>query len=166
MNRKWISAIFLPLLGMICILAFAYGCTNVNQTLLAENQRVFDVKLIAIILWSNALATFLSIGATILLFWEIMTHTFRSKWIGWIFLILGTLLNLLPLIPVLLYIFFRIQAIDWGFLPTLLTGPAPNSPLYITEAVVAVTGLFILILPWSPSIDKDQPDKVSQSSRL
>src|SRR5271157_1396851 len=152
MNQKWVSAIFLPLLGMICILAFAYGCTVLLQALTAYGSKIFDVNIIAITLWSNALATFLSIGVTIFLFWEIMTRTLQSKWVGWIFLIVGVFLNLLPLIPILLYILFRIQSVEWGFLPTLLINPVPNSPLYITEAVVAVIGLLILILPRRPSI--------------
>jgi hypothetical protein len=156
MKRKWISSIFLPLLGMIFVLAFAYGGTVLNQALAAYGNRFLDVNMIAIAVWTNALITFLSIGATILLFWEIMTHTIRSRWVGWIFLIVGLFLNLLPIIPILLYILFRIQSVGWGFIPTLLINPTPNSTLSITEAVVAVIGLLIIILPRRPSIDMNR----------
>lgn len=155
MNRKWISSIFLPVLGMIFILTFAYGGAALNKALEFYGTRDFDVNIITTALWTNALITFLSIGAAILLFWEIMTRIVQPKWVGWIFLIVGLFSNLLPIIPRLFFVLNHIQEVDWGFLPTLLTDPAPNSPLPIVEATVAVVGLLILILPKSKSIERD-----------
>ena len=161
MNRKWISSIFLPLLGMICTLAFAYGCSVFNQALQARNDLAFDLYLV--LPWSYVLTTFLSTAATIFLFWIILTRTSRSKLTGWIFLIVGVLLILFPI--VFFYILAIVHTINW-MLPAFLIDTAPDSLLYITEVEVALTGLFILILPGTPSVDRDQPDIRSQPPAL
>jgi hypothetical protein len=44
----------------------------------------------------------------------------------------------------------------------MLTDPAPDSPIYITEMEAAVIGLFILILPHSQSIEQEKPEIQSQ----
>jgi hypothetical protein len=159
MNRKWISSIFLPLAGMICTLAFAYGCSLFNQAIQAHNNIAFDLYLV--LPWSYVLTTFLSSAATIFLFWIIMTRTSRSKLTGWVFLVVGALLILFPI--VFFYILTVVHTINW-IIPPYLIDTAPDSLLYITEVEVALIGLFILILPRSPSIDRD--DRIPKPNQL
>ncbi|MDR3574009.1 MAG: hypothetical protein P4L50_09115 [Anaerolineaceae bacterium] len=148
MNRKWISAILLPVLGMIITLAFAYGCSRLNQMLQAPDSRAFQLYLV--LPWTYALTSLLSGGAMIILFWGIMTRLARSKWTGWIFLIVGILLILIPLVPLFLYVSFGITSIYWD-LPAFFIDTPFGSPLYFTELGIAFIGLLILILPRSRS---------------
>jgi hypothetical protein len=151
MSRKWISSIFLPIMGMILTLAFAYGCSRLNQTFQATNSRAFQLYLI--LPWTYAITSFLSTGAMILLFWGVITQTSRSKWTGWIFLLVGILLILIPLIPLFLYLSFGVTTINWD-LPAFYIDTPFGSPLYFTELGIAFIGLFILI--GSPSLSSDK----------
>ena len=152
MNRRWISAFLLPVLGMILTLAFAYGCASLNRALQALDSRAFQLYLF--LPWSYALTSLLSNAAMILLFWGIMSRLTRSKGTGWIFLIIGIVLILIPLVPLFLYVSFGITTIYWD-LPAFFIDTPFGSPLYFTEVGIALTGLFILILPRSPSPDRD-----------
>ncbi len=160
MSRKKIFAVFLPFAGLFLILAFAYGLTKLNQALQAGDPITFQLYLV--LPWSYALTTFLATGAAMVLFWVIFTRAPYSKWTGWIFLIVGLALTLVPFIPFIFYVLFRIQSINWGFLPAMLTDPAPDSPIYITEMEIAMIGLFLLILPRSQSLEREKPEIQSQ----
>ena len=162
MNRKWISAFFLPLAGLIITLALGYGCSILNQALQDENGRTSQVNLILPL--SFALTAFLSTGAVILLFWGIMTRSTRSKWTGWIFIIVGVLLVALPN-----YLFYNLSlfnAFKWGYPLFYSTFALIDSPYYEAKVGVVLIGLLILILPELPSGDKDRADKRSQPPEL
>jgi hypothetical protein len=156
MNRKWISSIFLPLLGMILTLACGYGCSILIQTLQNENGQNFQVDLFLPL--SYALIGFLSTGAVILLFWGIMTRTSRSKWTGWIFVIIG--LSLIALPNFLFYNVGFFNAFKWGYPLFYSTFALIDSPYYEAKVGITLIGLLILILPGTPSTVKDRSHNI------
>jgi hypothetical protein len=162
MNRKWISSVLLPLAGMVFTLAFAYGCSILDQALSAENSRTFQISLVPPL--SYALTGFLSMGAVILLFWGIMTRSSRSKWTGWIFVIIGLLLIALPN-----YLFYNVGLFNdfkWGYPLFYSTFALIDSPYYAAKVGVVLIGLLILILPGSPSVNQDRADDPSHPPEL
>ncbi|MDR3574008.1 MAG: hypothetical protein P4L50_09110 [Anaerolineaceae bacterium] len=154
MNRKRISSIFLPLLGMVLTLACGYGCSILNQALQYENGRSFQINLILPL--SFALTGFLSTGAVILLFWGMMTRSSRSKWVGWIFTMTGGILVALP--NILFYNVGLFNDFKWGYPLFYSTFALIDSPYYEAKMGIILIGLLIMILPGSPSAGKDRSD--------
>jgi hypothetical protein len=150
MNRKWVPSILMPLVGLVIVLAIAYGCEILNESLLARNARLFDLTLTMIILpWSFILTTLLTTGITILLFWFVTIRTSRSKLVGVIFLIVGLFLVTFEIL--FLYAGQRFTLFWPYFIGKTLD---PNSLVFHTAAGIAISGLFMLLLPNSPRFEK------------
>jgi hypothetical protein len=150
MNRNWISSILIPLVGLLVVLAIAYGCERMNEALLALNARLFDLTLTMIIIpWSFILTTLLTTGIMMLLFWFVMIRTSRSRIIGLIFLIIG-------LFGVSFEILFLYAGQRFTLFWPFFIGKTldPNSLVFHMAAGIAISGLFILLLPKSPQFEK------------
>jgi len=132
MNRKFSSSVILPLVGMMIILALAYGFDILIKTLKEQNGMTYSLD--DILMWTYVATNLLVNGALLLLFWGIMTKTTRSIWVGVIYLAVGMFL----VISLLLYVY----GITDIFYP-----PVPGSLLFYASSGIGMIGLFILILP-------------------
>jgi hypothetical protein len=130
MNRKFSSSVILPLVGMMIILALAYGFDILIKTLKEQNAYY---SLDDILLWTYAATNLLLNGALLLLFWRIMTKTTRSIWVGVIYLAVGMYL----VISLGLY----------RFTGNLFYPPIPGSLLFYSIGGIGLIGLLLLILP-------------------
>ena len=130
MNRKFSSSVILPLVGMMIILALAYGIDILIKTLKEQNAYY---SLDDILLWTYAATNPLLNGALLLLFWRIMTKTTRSIWVGVIYLAVGMYL----VISLGLY----------RFTGNLFYPPVPGSLLFYSIGGIGLIGLLLLILP-------------------
>lgn len=130
MNRKFSSSVILPLVGMMIILALAYGFDILIKTLKEQNAYY---SLDDILLWTYAATNLLLNGALLLLFWRIMTKTTRSIWVGVIYLAVGMYL----VISLGLY----------RFTGNLFYPPVPGSLLFYSIGGIGLIGLLLLILP-------------------
>lgn len=133
MNRKFSSSVILPLVGMMIILALAYGFDILIKTLKEQNGMTYSLT-VYILMWMYVATNLLVNGALLLLFWGIMTKTTRSIWVGVIYLAVGMFL----VISLLLYVY----GITDIFYP-----PVPGSLLFYASSGIGMIGLFILILP-------------------
>ena len=129
-NRKFSSSVILPLVGMMIILALAYGFDILIKTLKEQNAYY---SLDDILLWTYAATNLLLNGALLLLFWRIMTKTTRSIWVGVIYLAVGMYL----VISLGLY----------RFTGNLFYPPVPGSLLFYSMGGIGLIGLLLLILP-------------------
>jgi hypothetical protein len=130
MNRKFSSSVILPLVGMMIILALAYGFDILIKTLKEQNAYY---SLDDILLWTYAATNLLLNGALLLLFWRIMTKTTRSIWVGVIYLAVGMYL----VISLGLY----------RFTGNFFYPPVPGSLLFYSMGGIGLIGLLLLILP-------------------
>ena len=130
MNRKFSSSVILPLVGMMIILALAYGFDILIKTLKEQNAYY---SLDDILLWTYAATNLLLNGALLLLFWGIMAKTTRSIWVGVIYFAVGMYL----VISLGLY----------RFTGNLFYPPVPGSLLFYSIGGIGMIGLLLLILP-------------------
>ena len=130
MNRKFSSSVILPLVGMMIILALAYGFDILIKTLKEQNAYY---SLDDILLWTYAATNLLLNGALLLLFWGVMAKTTRSIWVGVIYFAVGMYL----VISLGLY----------RFTGNLFYPPVPGSLLFYSIGGIGMIGLLLLILP-------------------
>ena len=114
------------------MLGLALGIELARQALLTANSRTFTLT--QVILWFYVFATLLTTVALLGLFWFNLAYTTRSRWIGWIYLLVG--------LSAVLWIF-----IEFGmgvYLKVYLTIPvflnnamAPGSFFYVAAGGVA-----------------------------
>jgi hypothetical protein len=135
MKHNWMSAWVLPILGLLLVLAVAYGGETWTQAIKARNSITIQPFLL---LWATALVTLLVGAVLLLVFWAVMTRTPRPNWTGILYLIVG-------LFVVFSTILYFTQALHWPapFPPVLI----PGSLFYFTGGLVAMAGLFMLVLP-------------------
>jgi hypothetical protein len=94
-----------------------------------------------VVLWTPALTSLLLAALLLLLFWFVITRAPRNVWIAALYLIVGLFLaftQALYFVPVIS-----------GWVPAFLYAPlvSPASYATLTGSFIAVTGLFMLILP-------------------
>lgn len=143
MERKFASAVILPLAGFFAVLALAYASRVLTDSIQALNARLFSTGLIYTNLWTSALAVILVMGALLGLFWIILTRS--PRWIGWFYLIAGIFLLIYPIA------FFAVlqQVHTLPFMPLLsplFQYLVPGSLLYAAAGGVGMLGLFKLVL--------------------
>lgn len=142
MNRKWVTSILLPLIGMLVVLAIAYGFEILNETFLSRNAQLFNLTLTAIIIpWTVIISLLISSAAMILLFWFVMTCTSRSRLVGIIFIVIGFFL-------VTFEILYNYAGLVFQFgIPFYIHNVlAPNSLFTHIAGGVMIIGLFILVI--------------------
>jgi len=140
MSRKWVSSIILPLIGLLLILGFAYGCDRLSDAIQRHISVYFDTTSIAIALpLVKLFSTLISIAGIILLFWMVMTSTSRSRVTGAIFLVVGILLAAYYVLSLNLT---RVMALSFPFIVPL----GPDTLLVQAASGIAVVGLLILAL--------------------
>ena len=130
MNREFSSSVILPLVGMMIILALAYGFDILIKTLKEQNAYY---SLDDILLWTYAATNLLLNRALLLLFWRIMTKTTRSIWVGVIYL------------AVAMYLVISLGL--YRFTGNLFYPPVPGSLLFYSIGGIGLIGLLLLILP-------------------
>ncbi len=125
------------LLGMIVLLGIAYGCEVLLEFLKARNAVTFDLNYL--IIASYAPMMMLVSLAALLLFWDLIVHSYRSLGMGIFYLLVGILIVLAPFLyytPIL------------GWLQPPFPGVLyPNSPFYFAGALVGMIGLLMIVLP-------------------
>ena len=94
-----------------------------------------------IILWTPALSSLLLAALLLLLFWFVLTRAPRNVWIAVLYLLVGLFLaftRVLYFVPVVS-----------SWVPAFLYAPlvSPASYASLTGSFIAITGLFMLILP-------------------
>ena len=140
MNFKLISSVILPLVGMVIVLAMAYGFDILIKALKEQNS-ITPNNFTEILLWVYAATNLLVNGSLLLLFWGVMTKTTRSPWVGGVYLLVG--------IDLVVSLGFYLSVGDLFYRPTI------GSCLYYAMGGIGMIGLFILILPGKRSIHKD-----------
>jgi hypothetical protein len=145
MSPRRVSSIVFPLVGLIVVLAIAFGGEALFESLVQLNYRLFDITLSTIVLpWFAVLMPLLSAAGVILLFWGVMTRSSRPRLIGGIYLIVGFAL--------VAGFILRVYAAKYlGLNPPapflLVTVTAPNTFFTNTAGGIAAAGLCILLLP-------------------
>ena len=140
MNRKLMSSVILPLVGMVIVLGMAYGFDILIKALKEQNS-ITPNNFTEILLWVYAATNLLVNGSLLLLFWGVMTKTTRSPWVGGVYLLVGIdMVVSLGFYRSVGYLFYR---------------PTIGSCLYYAMGGIGMIGLFILILPAIRSIHKD-----------
>ncbi len=145
MARKMVSSIVLPLAALMMVMAISFGGEALFESLVRLNARLFDLTLSLIVLpWFAVLMNLLSAGMLILLFWNIMTRTSRSRLIGTIYLIVGFLGVAYWILQVYAakYLGLNLPLPLWAS-----TVIVPNTPFAYIAAGIAVIGLFVLLRP-------------------
>jgi len=149
MNRKWISSILLPLVGVVAILAFAYGSDRLSDALNARISVYFDITDIMVTIpLIKLLSNLISMGGVLSIFWMVMTRTSRSRLTGVVFFLVGLFLVAFYFLEhnlgrMLISIYIPFDA-----------NLTPDTLFTHTAGGIAVIGLFILFLPKSLLIDK------------
>ncbi len=154
MDRKSWRSIVLSLVGLIGVLALAYGSQALVKMIAAQNARLLDLNLIYLNLGSSALTSLLAVGALLGLFWIVMTRT--PRWIGWVFLAVGGLLLIYPIA-----FFYTLQRAGWmpyvPLLSALEESLLPGSLFYGVSGGVGGIGLFKLLLSGAQKRPPSQP---------
>jgi len=139
MNRKLMSSVILPLVGMVIVLGLAYGFDILIKALKEQNSITFNLNFV--LLWIYAATNLLVNGSLLLLFWGVMTRTTRSPWVGGVYLLVGIDMDVsLGFYRSVGYLFYR---------------PTIGSCLFYAMGGMGMVGLLILILPAIRSIQKD-----------
>jgi len=139
-KREWIYSNLMPFLGLVFVLTISFGCAQLLQALVVENFRAF--KLSEIIFWAYPLTHLLSVGSLLLLFGLVMMRASRSKWIGVIFLIVGSGVVALPVLDMNFGYIINDSPIS-----DLLNHQFAPPFFYFMGGGIGITGLFSLILP-------------------
>jgi hypothetical protein len=129
--RKIASSIALPLVGAGILLALAYACDALIETLRQQNSMTFSLT--GVLFWASVATNLLVNGALLALFWAVITRTARSAWVGGLYLLAVIyLVASLGLYPLVANIFYP---------------PTPGSFLFYALGGIGVIGLFVLVLP-------------------
>ena len=141
MNRKrnlyWVYS----LIGLIIVLGIALGSDFLMTLLTHRNAETFSLTYI--LFWSYGLIALLVAAASLLLFWFVLNRAPRNIWVALIFLLTGLFIVAFPILyftPPFGTLFFRLPQLS-----EILT--SPRSFTFFAGGLIAVTGLFALILP-------------------
>jgi hypothetical protein len=137
MKQHWMSTWGLPIVGLLLVLAVAYGGETWTQAIKARNATTTQFQPF-LLLWATALVTLLVGAVVLLVFWAVVIRTLRPNWTGILYLLVG-------LFVVFSTILYYTQALHWPapFPPVLY----PGSLFYFTGGLIAMAGLFMLVLP-------------------
>ncbi len=139
MKNNSINLVIRQLLGLIGVLGIAYGCEVLIEALKARNAVTTNLN--NIILWTYAITTLLVAGITLLLFWYTITQSSRSILMAIIYLVVGLIIVLSPLI-------YFLPITSWLLRP--YPEPLyPRSIFYIGGGGIAMIGLLRIVLPRS-----------------
>ncbi len=135
MTQRHRSTQIIPLAGMIIVLLLAFGLDQVILFLREENARTFTLAYA--LLWVYVLANLVLAVCVLVLFWLAAVRGERSKPVAVIFLIIGLLMLLAPV----LYFTPAFASLNLTYYLS------PDKLLYQAGGFVAVIGLLSLILP-------------------
>jgi hypothetical protein len=141
MNRKHNLYGVYSVIGLIIVLGMALGSDFLMASLSHRNAVTFSLTFI--IFWSYAPIALLLAAASLLLFWFMLNRAPRNIWVALIFLLTGLFIVAYPILyftPALGGLFYRFPQLNDILL-------SPHSYTFSVGSLIAVTGLFALILP-------------------
>ncbi len=139
MNRSRVSPTALAIIGLIIVLAIAYGLDALMVFLARRNSQTFTLSYV--ILWSRVFGSFLLAAALLFLFRFVLDRAARAAWIAALYLIVGLFFALFPGL-------YHVPALG-SWMPQTLVRVlfSLSSYTFLAGSFIAVTGLFMLILP-------------------
>ncbi len=139
MNRSRMSPAALAVIGLIVVLGIAYGLDALIALLIRRTSQTFTLSYV--ILWSHVCGALVLAAALLLLFWFVLNRVPRSAWIAALYLIVGLVFALFPVL-------YYVPAIG-SWIPTFFVVVLTSMPRYtiLAGSFIAITGLFMLILP-------------------
>ncbi len=127
--------------GLIAVLALVRGFDALDRLLVLRLGA--SMQMMYASLWLKTLQAMVSITILLLLFWFLLNRPRKDYWIATLYVLVGAFLMIFP------QIFFS-PAFDWlsnGSLRNWLL--SPSSATQMTGGLLAVIGLFSLVLPGS-----------------
>jgi uncharacterized membrane protein len=128
-------------IGLIVVLGIAFGSDFLMTSLTHRNAETFSLTYI--IFWSYSLLAVLVAAASLSLFWFVLNRAPRNIWVAMIFLLTGLFIATYPIL-------YFIPALGGSFSPPPQLNNillSPHSYTFSAGSLIAVTGLFALILP-------------------
>ncbi len=126
--------------GLIIVLGIALGSDFLMASLTHLNTETFSVTSIIL---SYILLALLSAATSLLLFWFVLNRASRNIWVALIFLLSGLFIVTYPILyfmPAFGGLFYRLPQLNNILLSF-------HSYIFSSGSLIAVTGLFTLILP-------------------
>ena len=140
MNRKHNLYKVYSVIGLIIVLGIALGSDFLMTSLIHPNTGSFSP---ISILWLYVLFALLLATASLLLFWFVLNRVPRNIWVALIFLLLGLFIVTYPILyftPAFGGLFYKLPQLNDILI-------SPHSYTFFSGGLIAVTGLFTLILP-------------------
>ncbi len=139
MNRSRNYPAAVAVIGLIMVLGIAYGLDALMAFLVRRNSQTFTLSYV--ILWSRVFGSLVLAAALLFLFRFVLDRAPRAAWIAALYLIVGLFF---ALFPVLYYVPALGSWMPQSLIRVLFS---LSSYTFLTGSFIAVTGLFMLILP-------------------
>ncbi len=135
-HDSFLARHILPLVVMLAELFIAYDLDTWREVL--RQQSALTPSLTTIVLWSYSISYLLLAAALLAMFVWLMYRPQRSKWVAWIYIVVGLFFSAFPII--------YFSPASWLVIPFV---SASSFPTYLPTAgaFVAITGLALLVIP-------------------
>jgi hypothetical protein len=140
MNRKYNFSEIVSIAGLILVLGMARGSDALMASLKQRNSETFTLNFV--ILWSWPLITLFLDAILLLLFRFVLNRARRNIWIALIYLLIGLFIVAYPAL-------YYVPALCCWFPQFDASVISPTTYMFTVGGIVAIIGLFILILPRS-----------------
>ena len=140
MNRKHNLSVVYSVIGLIIVLGMALGS---DFLMISLTHRMAGPNSPIIIIWSYIILALLLATALLLLFWYAFNRGPRTVWVALIYLLIGLFLVTYPILyftPAFGGLFYRLPQLNDILI-------SPHSYTFSSSGFIALTGLFIIILP-------------------
>jgi predicted outer membrane repeat protein len=141
MNRKRNLYGVYSVVGLIMLVGIALGSDFLLTSLTHRSAETFSSPFV--IFWSSSLITVLLAAASLLLFWFVLNRAPRNILVALIYLLTGLFIVMYPILyftPALGGFFYQLPQLN-----DILV--SHNSGTFSSGGLIAVTGLFTLLLP-------------------
>ena len=145
MTRTWVTTVFLPLAGLVTVLAIGFGGEALYSAPMWKYYTYVEFNLQYHVLPATAaLTTLLSTAVLLMLFWKVFLQTPRLQGMAVVYLAVGVMVNLYQPLRIWGLIFFGIYPLwpDWAW--RIL---ATNTLFTNSAWELAALGLIVLLLP-------------------